>query len=287
MVISAWSRAPLSSRRERVKGLFAWAAGEGLPRYGGALEVRPPPHRRAAGAGDRRKVRQPVAVQERPRTRQPVRATPHGVALHQHHLPPRSWGARPAALAADDTGAPDSRGSAPGPFSAWAGPDLTVCAFPGVPGPATVATAELCTTPPARSAPRLGGLSRKILVKKTAPPAGDAAGGTGPVEVCELGGAGTSRPPSYHRVRLFGVVGPLLRHQHSQHTTRYGPCQGSAGRIVGHFDDTRCWVIGPLCRADPTGPPFLHPLPGGRAEVKGGRWRPLVGTLDRRPGRLA
>lgn len=59
--------------------------------------------------------------------------------------------------------------SPPGPFSAWAGPDLTVCAFPGVPGPATVATAELCTTPPARSAPQPGGLSRKILVKKQLP----------------------------------------------------------------------------------------------------------------------
>lgn len=78
----------------------------------------------------------------------------------------------------------------------------------------------------------------------------------------------------------------MLSHQHSQHTTGYGPCQGSAGRIVGHFADTTC-RCGPLCRADPTGPPFLHPLPGGRAEVKGGRWRPLVWTLDRRPGRLA
>ena len=179
MVISAWSRAPLSSRRERVKVLFAWAAGEGSRGMGGPL-MRTPPYRSGGRSRDRRQVRQPVAVQERPRTRQPVRATPHRVALHQHHLPPRSWGARPAALAADDTGAPDSRGSAPGPISAWAGLDLTVCAFPGVPGPATVATAELCTTPPARSAPQPGGLYQ-ILVKKTAPPAGSAAGGSGPL----------------------------------------------------------------------------------------------------------
>ena len=160
--------------------MFVWAAGEGSRGMGGPL-MRTPPYRSGGRSRDRRQVRQPVAVQERPRTRQPVRATPHGVALHQHHLPPRSWGARPAALAADDSLPTIAQDSPPGPFSAWAGPDLTVCAFPGVPGPATVATAELCTTPPARSAPQPGGLSRKILVKKTAPPAGSAAGGTGPL----------------------------------------------------------------------------------------------------------
>ena len=252
-----------------VKGMFVWAAGEGSRGMGGPLMRTPPlPIGRpepgpsagpAAGSGPGA-PQDPAAGKGHPsRGRSPPTS-----------LAPPLGGARPAALAADDSLPTIAQDSPPGPFSAWAGPDLTVCAFPGVPGPATVATAELCTTPPARSAPQPGGLYQ-ILVKKTAPPAGDAAGGTGPVEVCELGGAGTSRPPSYHRVRLFGVVGPLLRHQHSQHTTGYGPCQGSAGRIVGHFDGTRCWVIGPLCRADPTGPPFLHPLPGGRAEVKGGR----------------
>lgn len=58
-------------------------------------------------------------------------------------------------------------------------------------------------------------------------------------------------------------------------------CQGAVGRFVGHFADTTC-RFGPLCRAALAGPPFLHPLPGERAEVKGGRRRPLVWTLDRR-----
>ena len=128
---------------------------------------------------------------------------------------------------------------------------------------------------PGQERPPAGGPVQENPGKKTAPPAGDAAGGTGPVEVCELGGAGTSRPPSYHRVRLFGVVGPLLRHQHSQHTTGYGPCQGSAGRIVGHFDGTRCRVstqtLVPPRRTPcqsicdlPAALPGLRTLPGSR-----------------------
>ena len=74
-----------------VKGMFVWAAGEGSRGMGGPL-MRTPPYRSGGRSRDHRQVRQPVAVQERPRTRQPVRATPHGVALQQHHLPPARGG---------------------------------------------------------------------------------------------------------------------------------------------------------------------------------------------------
>lgn len=139
----------------RKEGVMAWAVGEGSRGMGGPL-MRTPPSPPGGRSRDRRQVRQPVAVQERPRTRQPVRATPHGVALHQHHLPPRSWEARPTALAADGSLPTIAQDSPPGPFSAWAGPDLTVCAFPGVPGPATVATAGRYVLPRPGAPPSRG-----------------------------------------------------------------------------------------------------------------------------------
>lgn len=59
-------------------------------------------------------------------------------------------------------------------------------------------------TPPTGHAPQPGGPSRKNLEKTTIPPAGDAAGGTGPIEVCISGGGLAGRPPGY---TVFGSVG--------------------------------------------------------------------------------
>lgn len=99
--------------------LGAWAAGGGCGGMGGPYDKQPPhaDGRPEPGASVGQSAVRPGCA---PCPGLAVRAPPFGGALHQHHSPPIFWGARPAALAADGTGAPDSRGSAPGLFIAWA-----------------------------------------------------------------------------------------------------------------------------------------------------------------------
>ena len=156
---------------------------------------------------------------------------------------PPLGGARPAALAADGTGAPDCRGSAPGLFTAWAahtspaarlvrlhgyrpfGRNLGLCS--SAPGPGS--HGRTVCTPPARRAPQPGGLYQ-ILVKTTSPPAGGAAGGPGTLSAfCDLGLPVDGRSPRGSPIFGLRLSSRVLLHQHDYGTTR--PSQLSSRRV--------------------------------------------------------
>ena len=119
----------------------------------------------------------------------------------------------------------------PGPFTAWGG-QPSPFVRPSQRTGATVATTPLCSTPPAERTPQPGGLSSKKLVKNNKPPGWWSSRKVwNAFAFCEPGRAGTSRLPGYHLYEVFGIVIPLLLHQHPQDTTGPRSCQPLMDKI--------------------------------------------------------
>lgn len=167
----------------------------GLRRYGGALGIGPHQAGRAVGAGTVSRSGGRLGV-VRPTPRPPVRAAPSGAALHQHLPPlPHCPGAgRPAALAADGRLPEIAPDFPPGLFHAWAAQTSPLA----VPCPGTVATPGPYVLPQLRRPPSRG------AIKKTSPPAGSAAGGPGPLAVCDRIPRLTAWVFGGHRIRFLG-----------------------------------------------------------------------------------
>ena len=121
-------------------------------------------------------------------------------------------------MAADGSLPTIARDLPPGPFSAWAGPYLTVCAFWPSPGGHGSHGPTLCT-PPAERAPQPGGLSpfgetqnpRLVAQPEVLEPLGSVAG-----RAPWRGGA-RNLP-----IQMLTVPPVALRYQRSYPTTRYG-----------------------------------------------------------------
>lgn len=121
-------------------------------------------------------------------------------------------------MAADGSLPTIARDLPPGPFSAWAGPNLTVCAFWPSPGGHGSHGPTLCT-PPAGRAPQPGGLSppgetqnpRLVTQPEVLEPLGSVAGRA------PWRGVARNLP-----IQMLTVPPVALRHQRSYPITRYG-----------------------------------------------------------------
>lgn len=146
-------------------------------------------------------------------------------------------------MAADGSLPTIARDLPPGPFSAWAGPHLTVCAFWPSPGGHGSHGPTLCT-PPAGRAPQPGGLSpfgetqnpRLVAQPEVLEPLGSVAG-----RAPWRGGA-RNLP-----IQMLTVPPVALRYQRSYPTTRYGGLSRCRCRVTGHFVGTICRVCIGAC----------------------------------------
>lgn len=164
--------------------------------------------------------------------------------------------------------------SSPRPFFAW-GAHSSPFARPGCCQRATVATARLCTTPPARRAPQPGGLSREKPGKKNKPPGWWSSRKVwNPLGSVKLGTL-TGAPRLYH-IHFAGRHSCALLHQQGQSTTGGQGLSMSEISIPFACPSAVGMISRGPGRAALAGPLMSTTLPGGG----GGRQGRLAVYLD-------